>query len=87
VALVPQQLADLRQCRAGPKKLGGEAVSEKMGALVRLAADAPTLESGLGDHRNRATGCKADVGRQRAEKQSATPRPRATITQANAPRT
>jgi hypothetical protein len=38
-------------------------VSEDMGPfLVREAADAGALESGRGDHRDRATGCKADVG-------------------------
>jgi hypothetical protein len=40
------------------------------------------IECDLGDHRDRATGCKADVGRQRAQKQSATRRGgRATIKQ------
>ena len=52
-----------------------------MGALMRVAADAGALESGFGDHRNRAARCKADVGRQRAQKQLATRRPRATIAQ------
>jgi hypothetical protein len=31
MALVSQQLADLRQGRAGPEKLCGKAVSEEMG--------------------------------------------------------
>src|SRR5215472_12320709 len=47
--------------------------------LMCVAADASAIEGGLGDHCNRATGCKADVRRQRAQKQSATRRRRAAI--------
>ena len=81
MALVSQQLADLRQGRAGSEKLGGKAVSEDMGPVVGVATDTGALQGGLGDHRNRATGCKADVRRQRAQKQPATRRRRAAITQ------
>jgi hypothetical protein len=52
-----------------------------MGPLVRVATNAGALEIGLGDHRDRATGCKADVGCQRAQKQPATRRLGATIAQ------
>src|SRR5712691_5795387 len=74
-------MADLRQGRAGLEKLGGEAMSEKMGALARIATDTGAIECSLGNHCDRATGCEADVGSQCAEKQSATRRLRATITQ------
>jgi ornithine decarboxylase len=57
-----------RQGRAGSEKLGGKAVSEDMGPVVSVATDTGALQGGLGDHRNRATGCKADVRRQRAQK-------------------
>jgi hypothetical protein len=62
VALMSQQLTDLRQCCAGPEKLGGEAVSEDMGPLVGVATDAGTIESGLGDHGDRAARRKTDIG-------------------------
>ena len=52
-----------------------------MGSLVCVATDPGPLQSGLGDHRNRATGCKADFGCQHAQKQPATRRRRAAITQ------
>jgi len=81
VALVPQQLTDLRQGRAGPEKSGGKAVPEDMGPLACEAPDASTLESGLGDHRDRASGCKADAGSDRTQKQPAARRFRATIAQ------
>jgi len=38
-------------------------------------------QSGLGDHRNRATGCETDIRCRRAQKQLATRRCRAAITQ------
>ena len=44
MALVSQQLAYLRQGRAGPEKLGGKAVSEDMGSLVFVATDAGALQ-------------------------------------------
>src|SRR5215472_1891246 len=71
MALVQQQLTDLRQRRTGPEKLSGEAVPEDMSPLVREAADAGTLESGLGDQRDRVMRCKADAGSARAQKQPA----------------
>ena len=52
-----------------------------MRSLARVAMDAGAIERSLGDHRDRATGCEADVGSQCAEKQSATQRLRAAITQ------
>jgi len=66
---------------ARPEKLGGKAVSEDMGPLVRVATDAGAFQRGLGDHGNRATGGKADVWRQRAQKQPATRRRRAAMVQ------
>ena len=48
MALVPQQLTDLRQGCAGTEKLGGEAVSEDVGAAVCAALDADAIKSGLG---------------------------------------
>jgi len=81
MVLVPQQLTDLRQGRAGAQKLGGKAVPEDMGSSVCAISDASAIEGGLGDHRNRAAGCKADGGRQRAQKQPAARRRRAAITQ------
>src|SRR6516164_6114462 len=74
MTLVAQQLADLRQSGARPKKLRGEAVSKDMGPLVGVATNAGTLQGTLCNHRDRATGCKADIGGRRAEKQSATRR-------------
>src|ERR1017187_11019167 len=67
MALVSEQLPDHRQGRAGPKKLGGEAMSKNVSTLVRVTTDTSTIESGLGDHRDRATRCKADLGSQFAE--------------------
>jgi len=46
---VPQQLSDLRQGRAGSEKLGGETVSEDMGAAVCATFDTGAIESGLDD--------------------------------------
>ena len=48
MALVSQQLADLRQGRAGAEKLGGKAVPEDMGPMVGVATDTGALQSGLG---------------------------------------
>src|SRR5690242_13783721 len=81
MALMAQQLADLRQARARAEKFSGEAMSEKMGALASITTDTSAVERGLGDHRDRATGCKTDMRRQCAEKQAATRRPRAAITE------
>src|SRR6266566_9385859 len=77
MALVSQQLADLRQGRAGSEKLGGKAMSEDMGSLVCVAANAGALQGCLGDHRDRAPGCKAEVGCRCAQKQPAARRRRA----------
>jgi hypothetical protein len=52
-----------------------------MRTVVRIAMDPGAIKSGLGDHRDRATGCEADVGSRCTEKQSATRRLRTTITQ------
>ena len=65
-----QQLADLRQGCTGAQKLGGETVPEDLGSLVCIATDAGTFESGLGYHRDRACGGKADVGSTAAQEQS-----------------
>lgn len=75
MALMSQQLTDLRQRRAGPEKLGSEAVSEDMGPSMGVTTYAATLKSRLGDHRDRATGCKAYVRCQNAQKQPATRHP------------
>ena len=72
VALMSQQLADLRQGCTRAEKPGREAVPEDMSPLVRVATDAGALESGLGDHRDCASGGKADVRSKTAEKQPAT---------------
>jgi hypothetical protein len=61
VALVPQQLSDLRQGRARSQELGGETVSEDMGATVCATFDSNAIESGLGDPSDRTSGSKANV--------------------------
>src|SRR3954468_24024468 len=92
VALVAQELTDLRQCCAGAEKLGGEAVPEDMGAAVCATFDAHAIESGLGDHRDRTSGSKADGRGERADEQPPTRRPWTAIAQicndsrANVPR-
>jgi len=48
VALVPQQLADLRQGRNGAQEFRGQAVPENMGTLMRVSLYAGSLESSLG---------------------------------------
>jgi hypothetical protein len=52
-----------------------------MGPLVGVATDAGTIESGLGDHGDRAARRKTDIGCRRAQKQSATRRLGSSITQ------
>ena len=72
MALVPQQLADLRQGGAGVQQFGGKAVAKNVGTLVRVAADAGALQCSLGDHRDRAAAAKADVGSKAAQEQFST---------------
>src|SRR5262249_29941389 len=60
---------------------GGEAMAENMGPLAGVSADTGTRERGPCDHCDRATTCETDVRNLRAEKQSATRRLRATMTQ------
>ena len=55
MALVPQQLTNLRQSCAGAKKLGGEAVPEDMGAFVPPPSSCNVaLESRAVPHKTRA---------------------------------
>src|SRR5262249_26836737 len=56
-------------------------MAKKMRPLVCKTPNASTLESGLGEHRDRIVRCKADAGSERAEKQPATRRLRASIPQ------
>src|SRR6516162_3210368 len=81
MALVPQQLTDLRQGCAGSEQLGGEAVPKNMSPMVGIATDAGALESRPGDHRDRASGGKADARSKAAEEQPATRRLGPTMTQ------
>src|SRR5207245_11213902 len=69
VALMPQQLSDLRQGRARSEKLGSETVSEDMGAAVCATFDSNAIKGGLGDHGDRTSGSKADVWRECADEQ------------------
>ena len=81
MALVPQQLSDLRQGRARSEKLGSETVSEDMGAAVCATFDSNAIESGLGDHGDRTSGSKADVWRECADEQPSARRLWAAIAQ------
>ena len=81
MALVPQQLSDLRQGRARSEKLGGETVSENMGATVCATFDSNAIESDLGDHGDRTSRSKADVWRECADEQPSARRLWAAIAQ------
>ena len=65
----PGQLTVSIKVGAGTEKLGGEAVPEDMGAAVCAALDADAIKSGLGDHRDRAPRSKADMRRERADRE------------------
>ena len=81
VALVPEQLTDLRQGCAGVEKFSSEAVPENMSPLVRVTADAGAIEGGLGDHRDRASGGKPNVRSITAKEQPPARRLRSAIGQ------
>ncbi|MGY3387683.1 hypothetical protein ACVWW6_000274 [Bradyrhizobium sp. USDA 3311] len=81
MVLVPQQLSDLRQGRPRSEKLCSETMSEDMGAAVGATFDSNAIESGLGDHGDRASGSKADVWRECADEQPSARRLWAAIAQ------
>jgi hypothetical protein len=67
---VAQELADLRQGGAGAQQLGGEAVPEDVGSMVRAPVDLGALEGSLGDPGDRAARRKAYVRSQGPQKQT-----------------
>ncbi|CCV11503.1 hypothetical protein MESS4_330052 [Mesorhizobium sp. STM 4661] len=67
-ALVTKQLADLGKAGARTQQVGRKAVTEEVGAVVRITMNARPLEGLLRDHRDGAAGGKADVRSKHSQK-------------------